>query len=74
MEKIMSKTNGTSTPAALEDHRPLADSELDAVSGGTDYITHSIDTPSISGGAGGGVSDGTMIAYGRAIAGAMTGR
>jgi hypothetical protein len=27
----MSKTNDTSSPAALEDHRPLADSELDAV-------------------------------------------
>jgi hypothetical protein len=35
MEKIMSKTNDTSKPAVLEDHRPLADSELDAVSGGT---------------------------------------
>ena len=30
----MSKTNGTPKPTALEDHRPLADSELDAVSGG----------------------------------------
>jgi hypothetical protein len=30
MEKIMSKTNDVSTL----DHRPLADSELDAVSGG----------------------------------------
>ena len=30
----MSKTNGTSSPAALDDHRPLADGELDAVSGG----------------------------------------
>jgi hypothetical protein len=30
MEKIMSKSNDTSTL----DHRPLADSELDAVSGG----------------------------------------
>ena len=35
MEKIMSKTNDTSTPATLDDHRPLADSELDAVAGGT---------------------------------------
>jgi hypothetical protein len=34
MEKIMSKSNDTSRPAALDDHRPLADSELDAVSGG----------------------------------------
>jgi hypothetical protein len=34
MEKMMSKTNDTSTVAALKDHRPLADSELDAVSGG----------------------------------------
>jgi Type VI secretion system effector, Hcp len=31
MEKIM---NDTRRVAALEDHRPLADSELDAVSGG----------------------------------------
>jgi hypothetical protein len=30
----MSKTNDTSRPATLEDHCPLADSELDAVSGG----------------------------------------
>jgi hypothetical protein len=34
MEKIMSKTNDTSRFAALENHHPLADSELDAVSGG----------------------------------------
>jgi hypothetical protein len=40
MGKIMSKTremsetNETSRPATLEDHCPLADSELDAVSGG----------------------------------------
>jgi hypothetical protein len=36
MEKIMSKTNDTSKldHTALEDHHPLADSELDAVSGG----------------------------------------
>jgi len=37
MEKIMSKTNDTSKPTALEDHRPLADTELDAVSGGNLY-------------------------------------
>jgi hypothetical protein len=36
MEKMMSKSNDTSRPATLEDHRPLADSELDAVSGGVD--------------------------------------
>ena len=30
----MSATNDTSKPAALEDHRPLADSELDEVTGG----------------------------------------
>ena len=29
----MSKTNDTWRVAALEDHRPLADSELDAVTG-----------------------------------------
>src|SRR5262249_21189970 len=34
MEKIMSKSNDTSKITALEDHRPLADSELDAVTGG----------------------------------------
>src|SRR5262245_2943891 len=33
MEMMMSKTNGTSSPA-LEDHRPLADSELELVTGG----------------------------------------
>jgi hypothetical protein len=31
---IMTETNDISKPAALDDHRPLADSELDAVSGG----------------------------------------
>jgi hypothetical protein len=30
----MSKTNDTSRPATLEDHRTLADSELNEVSGG----------------------------------------
>jgi hypothetical protein len=30
----MSKTNDTSRSATLDDHRPLADSELNAVSGG----------------------------------------
>jgi hypothetical protein len=35
MEKeIMSKSNDTSRPAALEDHHTLADSELDTVSDG----------------------------------------
>jgi hypothetical protein len=34
MEKVMSQTNETSKPAALEDHRPLADRELASVSGG----------------------------------------
>jgi hypothetical protein len=35
---MMSKTNDTSKlgPATLDDHRALADSELDAVSGGCD--------------------------------------
>jgi hypothetical protein len=36
MEKIMSKSNDVSTL----DHRPLADSELDAVSGGWDSYEH----------------------------------
>jgi hypothetical protein len=30
----MSKTNDTSKPTTLEGHRPLADNELDAVTGG----------------------------------------
>jgi hypothetical protein len=36
----MSKSNDTSKHAALEDHNTLADSELDAVSGGffADYV------------------------------------
>ena len=34
MEKIMSKTNDTPRPATFEDHHTLADSELDAVTGG----------------------------------------
>ena len=34
MERLMSKTNDTSRSAALEDHRPLEDSELALVSGG----------------------------------------
>ncbi|MGB7455926.1 MAG: hypothetical protein WBM51_09600, partial [Pseudolabrys sp.] len=38
MEKIMSKTNDTSNLATLEDHRPLADTELDAVTGGMLYL------------------------------------
>ena len=35
MEKIMSNSNDISNIAAPEDHPPLADSELDVVSGGT---------------------------------------
>ena len=35
----MSKTKYTTTPATLrDDHRPLADSELDAVSGGVWFL------------------------------------
>jgi hypothetical protein len=37
MEKIMSKTNDTSNITMLDNHRPLADSELDAVSGGMGF-------------------------------------
>jgi hypothetical protein len=38
MEKIISKTAGTSNlgPDTLDKHRPLVDSELDAVAGGGD--------------------------------------
>ena len=39
----MSETNETSKFAALEDHRPLADSELDAVIGGNS-VTNAIDS------------------------------
>jgi hypothetical protein len=39
MEKIMCKTNDISRPATLEDHHTLADSELDAVTGGTAFDT-----------------------------------
>ena len=39
METIMSKTNDTSNLATLEHHDPLADSELDAVTGGADAAT-----------------------------------
>ena len=35
MEKIMRKTNDTSNVATFEHHGRLADSELDAVNGGT---------------------------------------
>jgi hypothetical protein len=40
METTMSKNNDTSRSATLEDHNTLADSELDAVSGGffADYV------------------------------------
>ena len=36
----MSKTNDTSNIATLEDHDTLADSELDAVSGGFYAVEH----------------------------------
>ena len=39
MENVMSKTNDTSKPTTLEDHRPLADHELDTVSGGLVVIS-----------------------------------
>jgi len=35
LETTMSKTNDSSNLTTLEDYRPLADSELDAVTGGT---------------------------------------
>ena len=44
----MSKTNDTSSPTALEDHRPLADSELELVSGGLIHEgTHAGAGPSV---------------------------
>ena len=42
----------------MNTERELTIDELDAVSGGADYITHSIDTPSISGDGSGGGSGG----------------
>jgi bacteriocin-like protein len=56
----MSKSNDT--------YRELTNNELDAVSGGADYITHSIDTPSISGDGGGGSGGGGGGNAGAAIA------
>jgi hypothetical protein len=35
MEKLMRKTDDTSRPSRFEDHDTLADTELDAVTGGT---------------------------------------
>jgi hypothetical protein len=35
----MSKTNDTSTVVTFDDHRPLADSELDTVTGGLVVIS-----------------------------------
>jgi hypothetical protein len=37
---IMSKTNGTSNLATLEHHETLADSELDAVTGGMLWLSN----------------------------------
>jgi hypothetical protein len=39
MEKTMSNTSNTPKLTELEDHRPLTDSELDAVTGGTAFDT-----------------------------------
>jgi hypothetical protein len=49
MEKFMGKTNDTSKldHAKLE-NRPLADSELDAVSGGFNLLGGCLPTPSVS--------------------------
>jgi hypothetical protein len=41
----MSKTDNNSRPATLEDRRPLADSELDAVSGGVTVKQKVVDGP-----------------------------
>ena len=40
MEKIMSKSNDISNIATLDDHRALADSELDAVTGAFYAVEH----------------------------------
>jgi hypothetical protein len=65
-KKIMSKTNETCNLShdALDDHRPLADSELDAVTGGLS-ITKQLDAASAKagdGGGGGGGNAGPAIA------------
>ena len=38
IQKIMNKTNDASRFVTLEDHGTLADTELAAVTGGTDYL------------------------------------
>ena len=59
MEKMTSKTNDTSTL----DHRPLADSELDAVSGGITCVAgRHFDEVSIDVGGGGGGGGATTPA------------
>jgi hypothetical protein len=51
MEKIMSKTSDISRSATPEDHRPLADSELEAVSGFLgDMVKQLINQPTNFGG------------------------
>jgi hypothetical protein len=70
MEKIMRKTNDTSKfgHATLKDHRTLADSELDAVSGGLVVISiiHVLvgsapgETMSLVGAAGAGAVSGAV--------------
>jgi hypothetical protein len=59
----MSKTNDTPKVAALEDHRPLADSELNAVTGGS-TVSNVIDgvTKATSAAASGG-SEGTPLVW-----------
>jgi hypothetical protein len=50
MEKIMSKTNDTLRPATLDDHHTLADSELDAVTGGMLILSEPVRASTIMGG------------------------
>jgi hypothetical protein len=52
MQKLMSKTSDTSRSATPEDHRPLADCELDAASGGFfgDIVKQLMNQPTTFGG------------------------
>ena len=61
----MTKTNDTWRVAALEDHRPLADSELDAVTGGffADYVKQLLANSELFGAFPGARKGGAIIVY-----------
>jgi hypothetical protein len=59
MEKIMSKTDHASRLTRLEDHDTLEDTELDAVTGGAEFVITKLMDVSISGGGGDGGGGGS---------------